>query len=198
MYVPLSMASHSACTARLRAKAGGKHWGRAHTRTHTHTYAHARAHTHMTHNAYIQTNTTHTHITQMPATVTEVHVIHSNHFDAGYTDGVLDVINTYFDEFFPRAIAVGAELRARVDTPLGWMTQSYLVDIYLNCPTDLGLHCPNASSIAAFETAVRFGDIRWHAYPTNAELALLDPSPVCVRFGSAILAKRVWTAVGLN
>ena len=36
------------------------------------------------------------------------------------------------------------------------------------------LHCPNASSVAAFEAAVRRGDIWWHAFPHNAELAAAD------------------------
>jgi hypothetical protein len=60
-------------------------------------------------------------------TVTTVHVIHSNHFDAGYTDGVINVINLYFDTYFPRAIKVGAELResapASFPDGLHWMTQ---------------------------------------------------------------------------
>lgn len=30
--------------------------------------------------------------------------------------------------------------------------------------------CPNATAIAAFEAAVRRGDITWHAFPFNAEL----------------------------
>ena len=60
-------------------------------------------------------------------TVTTVHVVHSNHFDAGYTDGVINVINLYFDTYFPRAIKVGAELResapASFPDGLHWMTQ---------------------------------------------------------------------------
>jgi hypothetical protein len=53
------------------------------------------------------------------------------------------------------------------------MTQSWLVGLYLDCPQDLlpVLHCPNASAIAEFEAAVKMGDIWWHAFPHNAELA---------------------------
>ena len=40
--------------------------------------------------------------------VTHVHVISSNHFDAGYADLTSIVVNEYFDTYFPRAAAVGA------------------------------------------------------------------------------------------
>ena len=53
--------------------------------------------------------------------VRTVHVIHSNHFDAGYTDGVVNVLNTYFDTYFPRAVRVGAALRAKA---AAWTTSS--------------------------------------------------------------------------
>ena len=80
------------------------------------------------------------------ATVRTVHVIHSNHFDAGYTDGVVNVLNTYFDTYFPRAIKIGSALRANqtarsrfFPSGLQWLTQSYLIALYLECPQDLHL-----------------------------------------------------------
>jgi len=39
-------------------------------------------------------------------------------------------------------------------------------------PSDLV--CPNASALAAFETAVTRGDITWHAFPHNAEPEMYD------------------------
>ena len=75
------------------------------------------------------------------------------------------VINTYFDVYFPRAASVGAELRRvaphQFPSGLHWMTQAYLVSLYLDCPPGLGLHCPNASAIQALEAAVAAGDITW-------------------------------------
>ena len=115
------------------------------------------------------------------AAVRTVHVIHSNHFDAGYTDGVVNVLNTYFDTYFPRAIKIGAALRANqtahnrsFPNGLRWLTQSYLVQLYLACPTDihLGLHCPSPQAVDAMKAAIAAGDITWHAWPNNAELAL--------------------------
>lgn len=36
--------------------------------------------------------------------------------------------------------------------------------------------CPNASALAAFEAAVRRGDITWHAFPHNGEPEMYDAS----------------------
>ena len=80
-----------------------------------------------------------------------------------YQGFLLDVINLYFDVYFPRAIATAATLRGRGGQEgLKWMTQSYLVGLYLDCPTGIGVHCPNATSLAAFKDAVTKGDIYWH------------------------------------
>jgi hypothetical protein len=54
------------------------------------------------------------------------------------------------------------------------MTQSYLVSMYLNCPPNAGIHCPNASQLADFHEAVQNKWITWHAFPHNAELELMD------------------------
>ncbi len=57
------------------------------------------------------------------------------------------------------------------------MTQSWLVDLFLNCadtPVD-DVVCPNATAVAAFDAAVRRGDINWHAFPFNAEPELFTP-----------------------
>ena len=81
------------------------------------------------------------------------------------------------------------------------MTQSWLVALYLDCPTATlpSLHCPTASAIQGFEQAVRQGDIWWHAFPHNAELAAAGASMVTAglnlthaldkRFG---LGSRIW------
>ena len=109
--------------------------------------------------------------------ITTVHLIQSNHLDVGYTADAVDVINTYFDSFFPRAIQVGKELRdSGGKERLAWMTQTYLVSLFLSCPPDIGLHCPSDSAVSAFKAAVAAGDITWQAFPHNAELMMLDKS----------------------
>jgi hypothetical protein len=54
------------------------------------------------------------------------------------------------------------------------MTFSYLVSLYVDCPTGMGLHCPDAAALAQFEAAVKAQHIVWPALPTNAELAAAD------------------------
>ncbi len=41
----------------------------------------------------------------------QVHVVHSNHLDVGYTDLDSTVINLYFREHLPRAARLAAEMR---------------------------------------------------------------------------------------
>lgn len=56
------------------------------------------------------------------------HLVQSNHLDLGFTDQLDAVVNSYFDVFFPGAVALAAELRSRGgEERLRWMTQSWLV-----------------------------------------------------------------------
>jgi len=106
--------------------------------------------------------------------VKTVHVISSNHFDAGYADVTAKVVNMYFDTYFPRAATVGDAFLKATGNPLKWMTFSYLVSLYTDCPPNMGLHCPNSSQLAQFASAVKARHIVWPALPTNAELAAAD------------------------
>ncbi|KAJ9464546.1 hypothetical protein DIPPA_09975 [Diplonema papillatum] len=114
--------------------------------------------------------------------IKRVHVVQSNHFDAGYTDTTTNVVNEYFTQFFPRAAALGFELESQAvnaSSPrLRWLTQAYLVSLYLNCPPNQGLQCPNSTEIATFKDAVGKGWITWHAFPHNAEMAEMAPNMV--------------------
>ena len=107
-----------------------------------------------------------------PEIVSTVHLIMSSHLDVGYTAQPQDVINEAFTVHFPRAASVGAALRARGGHErLRWMTHTYLVSLFLDCPPGMGLACPNAAAVANFTAAVQAGDITWHAFPANHELA---------------------------
>ena len=110
-----------------------------------------------------------------------IHMINSNHFDAGYADLTAGVVNEYFDVYFPRAAQVGSDLRGNGSEPLQWMTFSYMISLYFDCPAGYQLHCPSNQSLTQVEEAIRAGDIVWPAYPHNAELATADPS--MLKFG---------------
>lgn len=38
--------------------------------------------------------------------ITKVHVVHGCHFDAGFVDTTVNIVNRYFDEIFPRVYTV--------------------------------------------------------------------------------------------
>ena len=48
-----------------------------------------------------------------------------NHFDAGYAKLSVDILNEYFDSYFPRAAQVGAQLRAAVPAAGGGGGDNY-------------------------------------------------------------------------
>eukprot|EP00035_Acanthoeca_spectabilis_P023764 m.450846 g.450846 ORF g.450846 m.450846 type:complete len:766 (+) comp20055_c0_seq1:144-2441(+) len=110
-----------------------------------------------------------------------VHVISSNHFDAGYADITAGVVNMYFDTYFPRAAIVGHDFNNTMGLPLKWMTFSFLVSLFLDCPPNMGLHCPTETAVEQFKAAVKAQHIVWPALPTNAELATADEASL--RFG---------------
>jgi hypothetical protein len=108
-----------------------------------------------------------------------IHITFMNHFDAGFTNTVENVVNLYFDEFYPKAIRVAQELRIRGGPEaLVYTTHPWLASLYVNCPKNLwpGLHCPNATMLNLFSEAVKRGDITWHAFPFNAEPEFMDDS----------------------
>lgn len=112
----------------------------------------------------------------------QVHLIQSNHFDAGYKDLTVVVINLYFDMYFPRAAKIGSEC-ANTSHQLRWMTQGWLVNLYLSCPPGLGLHCPSKEALTLFKTAVASGWITWHAFPHNAHLETARPEMITAGIG---------------
>jgi len=60
--------------------------------------------------------------------------------DVGYADYTVNIINKYFTQYFPRAIAVANGLRdgGYVET-LIYTTHAWLVSLYLDCPPNLVL-----------------------------------------------------------
>ena len=116
--------------------------------------------------------------------INEVHVVFMNHLDVGYngipeTGFINNVLNTYFKEYFPRAIRLGMEMK-RLDPNRGftYTTHPWLLDMYLNCPNftlnGIQLYCPTDDEIKAMESAIQDGIIRWHAGPMNMQIELMN------------------------
>lgn len=69
-----------------------------------------------------------------------------------------DIVNLYFDTHFPHAIEWAAQLRkAGGPAQLRFMTQSYLVSLFMSCPAGMGLHCPNATYVEQFKVCCGCG-----------------------------------------
>ncbi|XP_046548130.1 uncharacterized protein LOC124258103 [Haliotis rubra] len=114
--------------------------------------------------------------------IDKVHVIFMNHLDVGYngidpTVGYAsNVINRYFDVYYPRAIQVAEDLRRGGHTETFiYTTHPWLVYLYTNCHlltpvlNGIPIHCPSSQQLSAFETAVKQGDIAWHAGAMNMQ-----------------------------
>ncbi|XP_065831101.1 uncharacterized protein [Oscarella lobularis] len=110
-----------------------------------------------------------------PANIDTVHFVSTCHLDVGFADTAANVVNRYFDHYFHDSIATSQALRSRGgEEQLVFLTHSYLVYLYLDCPPNMGLHCPSKDNITMFIDAVNRGDISWHAMPFNSQLEIID------------------------
>ncbi len=115
----------------------------------------------------------------------QVHVVFMNHLDVGYngipiTGFINNVLNTYFQEYFPRAIRLGYEMKdTDPDHGFIYTTHPWLLDMYLNCPknftlNNIELYCPTGDEIQTMEKAIQDGLITWHAGPMNMQIELMN------------------------
>ncbi|KAL4235485.1 hypothetical protein ACF0H5_007120 [Mactra antiquata] len=118
-------------------------------------------------------------------TIKHVHLIYMNHLDVGYSCNgepgfLLNVLNRYFTDYFPRAVKIGLTLLV-----LGYRerfiytTHPWLVSLYLDCPPNFQfaghqLQCPDFANKTNFIDAIKRGFITWHAGPMNMEFEMMD------------------------
>jgi hypothetical protein len=57
-----------------------------------------------------------------------------------------------------------------------YLTHSYMISLFMDCPPHRGLPCPNEDLKTAVADAVRQGVITWHAHPHNAQHEFYDQS----------------------
>ena len=106
-----------------------------------------------------------------------VHVVFMNHLDVGYASFIGNIINEYFQTYFPRAIRLAAE--AELGSGFIYTTHSWLVSLYVNCPVNLVLNdieikCPSPEQVSNFTESVKKGHIVWHAGPMNMQVELMN------------------------
>lgn len=116
--------------------------------------------------------------------VTTVHVVQACHFDAGFADSTVGILNRWFTQHFPLAREIGLALDARGGPErLHFMAQSWIVSLYTSCPPGVpGLRCPSPAALANFTDSVARGYITWHAFPHNGELELADAGLIAAGF----------------
>jgi len=108
--------------------------------------------------------------------ISTVHIVSMSHLDVGYTGSIAFTLNSYFRDFFPRAVSVAKQLQAQgASEKLHYVTHPWLVYLYANCAQiadmnlDAPVTCPNATEFADFKAAVATGSITWHAGPMNQQ-----------------------------
>ena len=82
----------------------------------------------------------------------------------------MDVVNKYFDDYLPLAVANGLELRRSYNLSWTWMTQSWLISLFFDCPPSMGLHCPNQTQLDLVRQGIAERWIYWHAFPFNSQV----------------------------
>ena len=138
------------------------------------------------------------------AGVETVHLVFSHHLDVGLNEGLsfvglcegfaTKIIQEYFDEFIPRAISLAAEINPALeleqeqgDGRFAYTIHAWIASLYVDCvgwrvqdgcPLNPGkLRCPNRGQVAAFDAAVRRGDLLWADSPMNLNSGVVgEPS----------------------
>jgi hypothetical protein len=96
--------------------------------------------------------------------IKRVTVVFMTHLDIGYVDTMPNVVNRYFDTQFRDAITTSKYFREEGgEINYVWTTHAWLISMYLDCPTGLGFHCPNATELLWFKDALSRGELTWHA-----------------------------------
>ena len=120
------------------------------------------------------------------------------------------IINRYLDQFLPKAIEYAEQSRG-TDSPYSYMTQAWLVSLYLHCENNglaswegagyspVGrslLHCPNASSVKRLKEAMKQGQIFVHGFPHDGQASYYPDASL---FSSALmLARDIADEVGVS
>ena len=94
----------------------------------------------------------------------KLYVVYKTHLDIGFTDLAQNVIDSYVEDFIPRAVQLGKE---RPETFV-WTTGSWLMDYYLKLPT------VTEDKKEALREALRAGTIQWHGLSTTTHCELMD------------------------
>jgi Domain of unknown function (DUF5054)/Glycosyl hydrolases family 38 N-terminal domain len=99
--------------------------------------------------------------------MTTVHLVSKTHLDIGFTDYAANVVQTYYRQFIPQAVALAKRTRES-DQRFRWTTGAWLIYSYLEQAS--------AEERRAMEEAITAGDIVWHGLPFTTHTELIDES----------------------
>jgi hypothetical protein len=102
--------------------------------------------------------------------IKRVLVMFKCHFDAGFVNTQAAVVQTYFKDYFPRAIQIASTSREAGNQRYIWTTGSWLLYEYLEQA--------DPAERRRMEQAIAIGDVAWHALPFNWQTELMDRSMV--------------------
>ena len=136
-----------------------------------------------------------------------VHVVFSHHLDVGLNLGLnivegcagfaTTIIQVYFDEYIPKAMKLAAEINSELefgsssgitDGRFAYTIHPWIASLYVDCVAwDIQdgcnlinsgqLRCPSEAKVAAFDAAVRRGDLLWADSPMNLNSGVVgEPS----------------------
>jgi hypothetical protein len=129
-----------------------------------------------------------------PATVSKalkkVHVVHTCHFDPGFTNLRWCVLDEYLNDIFPKVLTM-----MQTDPAYKYQTQPFLLFLFLNCdmalqhavlpPLQHNITCPKPELVAQMRAVIRQGRISWQIYPWDALTELYSPRMVGLATGVA-------------
>eukprot|EP01084_Bolivina_argentea_P044399 81701_1 len=110
-----------------------------------------------------------------PNTIKTVHVIASNHLDVGFTDYMVDVVNTYWHNYYNQIWSIQNSL-STYNITFSYLTHSWLLSLYLQCPPNTGLICPSDLQKQFVLNLLSNQTLTFHAFPFNSENELYDKS----------------------
>ncbi|MFW8053385.1 DUF5054 domain-containing protein [Vagococcus fluvialis] len=93
-----------------------------------------------------------------------MYIVYKTHLDIGFTDLAANVIDSYVEDFIPRAI----ELAEKVPDKFVWTTGSWLIDYYLN-QADV-----TEDKKERLKTTLQQGGIKWHGLASTTWTELMD------------------------
>ncbi len=102
--------------------------------------------------------------------IKRVLVMFKCHLDVGFVDTQQAIIKKYFEVYFPQAIQLAADQRAKGEERYIWTTGSWLVYEYLEQAAP--------AERKRMEEALTNGDVAWHALPFTWQTELLDVSAI--------------------